>query len=539
MGMIRTFELARPRNASVLVFLVTLALCLVMPWQHAFAHAVLVSSTPAQGERLTSRPLQLSLRFSEAVTRVDLTLVDRNAKPANLPATISGNDVVVELAEPLGEGAYALNWRILSEDGHPVAASVVFAVGASYDMSELKDDTGGAERVALLTLGTKFLFYLACLFGIGGSFFSFWIAHRAPTRTTITLLYTAAVCAVFLIGLLAVENSASWAALLGAKAWADALDSSLARSIFLVGLTLLLAVCARPRSIAGKALTFASLALIGPAFALTGHASGAGIKWLSFAAVSLHVTAVCFWAGSLPGLWHVLGPRHQGQRDSLLRFSAAIPYSIAVMLVAGGYLAYVQVGWPPAILGFDYGKVLLAKVTLVSGALVLGAWNRLVLTPRVASGCLRAAKSMKNLVSVEVFLVVLVLAVTSLWRFTPPPRALALRQPIATSVHLQDAETMAMLAFETTPDLIFNAEISLSTAEFAGLDPHEVTLEMSSVDGSVSKFKVPIRRVSPGFWSVQHVPVPCDCEWNVRLDLLISDFDLVSLQSRVKLLSGG
>jgi copper transport protein len=504
----------------------------------AFAHAVLVSSRPAQGQRLASAPQFLVLQFSEAVSRVDATLVDRYRRAIKLETKISGNEVRAVLDKPLADGVYAFNWRVISEDGHPVSAAIVFAVGKATDMAGFPA-AATTTSMALPTYGAKIVFYLTCMFGVGGAFFSAWIFQgRSDPATRVSLLMAGA-CALLMVGFLGAEETAgSLVALFTAEAWTAAIQSSLARSMALVGVSLSLAFVSTLQPERAKGFSVAALILLGPAFALTGHASVAGVRWLSFAAVSLHVIAVCFWAGALPGLWYVLGPGRPGQKETLSRFSAAIPLSVGAMLLAGGYLAYVQVGTPAALLGTDYGKVLLVKLALVGTALALGAWNRFYLTSRVDRGEERAARVMKAVVSAEILLIVLVLAATSLWRFTPPPRSLALQPPMATFIHIHGGTAMATVSFRTKPDLVFDAEIFLETAEFNPLDPREVTFRMSSVDGSVAAFTVPFRRVSPGIWTAQHIQAPCDCDWNVRIDALVSDFDQVTLNGRVKLTTG-
>ncbi|WEZ85732.1 CopD family protein (plasmid) [Rhizobium sp. 32-5/1] len=284
------------------------------------------------------------------------------------------------------------------------------------------------------------------------------------------------------------------------------------------------------------ALSSLSLATLGLAFALTGHASGAGVRWLSFIAVAAHVWAVCFWIGALPGLWKLLVHCGPEQKRALCRFSSAIPYSVAVMTIAGGYLAYIQVESSGALIDTDYGNILLVKLTLVALALGLGAWNRIFLTRQVVGGHPSAAGKMKIVIAIEIALIVGALAVTSLWRFTPPPRALALR-PVLASIHLHDPAAMATLSFATKPNLSFNVDLSLQTADFNSLDTREIRLRMSGADGSVAAFEVPLKRLSAGRWAARDVQAPCDCQWAVRVDVLASDFDMIVLEGQLKLIS--
>jgi copper transport protein len=177
-------------------------------------------------------------------------------------------------------------------------------------------------------------------------------------------------------------------------------------------------------------------------------------------------------------------------------------------------------------------------LSLVAVALALGAWNRLVLTRPVSLGSASAAAAMKAIVAVEIALVIVILGITALWRFTPPPRALALRGPITASVHIHNAAAMATMTFDTAPDLRFDVEISLTNGDFDTIDPREVKLRMSSSEGAIAPFDIQLHRLSPGLWRAEHVQAPCDCDWNLRLGVLVSDFEMLDLDGKVKLLSG-
>jgi len=523
-------------RAAFIALLTALVLLLLLPRQ-ATAHAVLLSSTPAQGEVLAAAPSRLTLRFSEPVSHVGLTLVDRVGRSVDLDAVTSGREVTARLKHPLDTGTYALNWRVVSEDGHPVRAAVIFSVGrqdAIWDVRALSDD---GDAISILTWAVKFGFYCCCLFGVGGVFFAFWIGGTPPGDACTAQLGGACICAVVLVGLLGVEETgSSLAGLTAMGTWAAALDSSLARSMALVAVSLLLAFAAIGRPNAGQSLSLAALTILGPGFALTGHASDAGIKWLSFAALSFHVCAACFWAGALPRLWLLLGPGRAGRDGALRRFSTAIPYSVAAIVLAGAYLGSIQLGAPEALWSTAYGRVLIGKLVLVVSALLLGGFNRIWLTNGVVDGHAGAARSMKRIVAAEIVLIVLVLGVTSLWRFTAPPRALALMPPISTSLHLHQPAAMATLSFRTTSDLLFDVDVSLTKGEFYPLDPRELTLRMSSTDGAIAPFTIPLQRKSKGFWGAEHVQAPCDCEWSLRLEVLVSDFDMVDLDGKIRLL---
>ncbi len=106
------------------------ALLVLMP-AHAWAHAGLTSSTPADGKTVAGEVSNIELRFSEAV-RVTLVKVTReDASEAvevksELPATFVH---AVEVAvPPLTPGDYATQWTAISKDGHIMTGKFSFTI---------------------------------------------------------------------------------------------------------------------------------------------------------------------------------------------------------------------------------------------------------------------------------------------------------------------------------------------------------------------------------------------------------------------------
>lgn len=98
----------------------------------ASAHDELVSSTPADGDSLDSAPTEATLEFSGTVQEVgtEFALQDSSGAAVDLPGeyTISGTSITQPLPE-LEDGGYTLNWRVVSEDGHPISGTISFGVG--------------------------------------------------------------------------------------------------------------------------------------------------------------------------------------------------------------------------------------------------------------------------------------------------------------------------------------------------------------------------------------------------------------------------
>ncbi|QEO09710.1 copper resistance CopC family protein [Protaetiibacter larvae] len=98
----------------------------------AFAHSVLVDSTPADGETLAELPAEFSVTMNEPLLA--------GAGDAAFALRIRGTDgryygdgcvtiVDATMSTPAAIGAagdYVLEWQVVSEDGHPVGGEVPF-----------------------------------------------------------------------------------------------------------------------------------------------------------------------------------------------------------------------------------------------------------------------------------------------------------------------------------------------------------------------------------------------------------------------------
>jgi methionine-rich copper-binding protein CopC len=97
----------------------------------ALAHNVLVGSTPQAGAMLATGPAQVSLTFDLPVQPGPDTIAVIGPGGTHWEAgfaVVQGNDVAAPV-RPLGPvGAYAVEYRILSADGHPVSGVITFTL---------------------------------------------------------------------------------------------------------------------------------------------------------------------------------------------------------------------------------------------------------------------------------------------------------------------------------------------------------------------------------------------------------------------------
>ena len=112
-------------------FLLFVAIASLLLGASAFAHAVLLESSPALKSSISGPDVPLRLRFNVRVdaARSRLTLVDPDGSLQTLE--ISRQDppnVLSAQARGLRPGVYRLRWQVLASDGHITRGEIPFTV---------------------------------------------------------------------------------------------------------------------------------------------------------------------------------------------------------------------------------------------------------------------------------------------------------------------------------------------------------------------------------------------------------------------------
>ena len=106
----------------------------------AFAHATVVSSTPAANSAVKS-PGRISIGFSTPLkpgsAGAEIVMTAMPGMADHPPMVIKaftneladdGKTLVLKLKSPLPVGSYTINWAATGADGHPVSGSLDFRV---------------------------------------------------------------------------------------------------------------------------------------------------------------------------------------------------------------------------------------------------------------------------------------------------------------------------------------------------------------------------------------------------------------------------
>jgi putative copper export protein/mono/diheme cytochrome c family protein len=187
----------------------------------------------------------------------------------------------------------------------------------------------------------------------------------------------------------AVSNGVAWT-VLTATHFGTIADIRLGLAL---GLGVSLILSRRSQAALWIASAFAAALLATIAWA--GHAAGTpgpeGVVHLS--ADALHLLAAGAWVGGLLPLSLLLGTAYskgdpacyQAAQTAILRFSMIGIASVGTLLATGSVNTWILAGSMPALIGTDYGHLLLMKITLFLAMVSVAAINRFRLTPLLSS----------------------------------------------------------------------------------------------------------------------------------------------------------
>ena len=114
-----------------ILFLCSVAAFFLLTATSAFAHAILLESSPALHGSAVGPDIPLKLRFNVRidVSRSRLSLIGPDGSSQTLQ--IDGQappDTILSQAKGLNPGAYRLRWQVLASDGHITRGEIPFTV---------------------------------------------------------------------------------------------------------------------------------------------------------------------------------------------------------------------------------------------------------------------------------------------------------------------------------------------------------------------------------------------------------------------------
>ncbi|HXY30344.1 MAG TPA: CopD family protein [Gemmatimonadaceae bacterium] len=200
-----------------------------------------------------------------------------------------------------------------------------------------------------------------------------------------------------------------------------------------VGAATLLAAAAARGARRRWLVAAAALATVALSLALSGHAGGAPEHApVLVLADALHVLAMGCWLGTLFVLVAAATPLVMGSASAervptvAALINAFSPFALAsgsVILLTGVLAAWAHLPSFGSLLTSDYGRVLLLKLGVLAVLAFVGAFNWLVMRPRLADDASVAA--IRRSALVELVLAAIVLGVAAVLVGTSPPEMMS------------------------------------------------------------------------------------------------------------------
>ena len=423
----------RRRRALAATLVAGLALAAAPP---VAAHANLVATTPGEGSRLVEAPAKIGLRFDQLVTAFPTSIVVFNAGGARFSGAARGAadaHTVTARLTARARGGYTVRWQILSADGHVVAGVFTFGLGMPAPAPTAAYGAGGPTRGEDLV---RWGYFLGLALLLGGLGFRLVILPRhapAAVERRFYLMSGLGVVVILELGILAFFLRSEDVLQLPFKRFLDGDLGPIAATRYghafiymTLGFSLLAALLFLAWLSERRYLLWLAL-LVGLLFAsglsLSGHSAvDPGSSWRTELADWLHLTTAMLWVGGLVQLALTVWPlAPELRRQALLRFSRAASVLVALVVLAGAYLAFVRFPQVADLWQTRYGAVMLVKGGLAGCALALGAYHHFRLRPRALAGDGFSARAYSLLV--ESGAGVLILLVTAaLVNTNPPPR---------------------------------------------------------------------------------------------------------------------
>ncbi len=181
------------------------------------------------------------------------------------------------------------------------------------------------------------------------------------------------------------------------------------------------------------------------ALAFAGHAAGGQDRVVQIVFDGLHLLSAGAWIGALPGLVLFLdGTRPLDDAVRVTRrFSTLALGSVGVLVVSGLINAWYLVGDAAALVGTDYGRLLLAKLALFGTMATLAMANRWYLIPRITANDGAALQSLRRNAILETAGGIAVVTVVGALGITVPAAHGTPMWPFARTLSLQAAEQAA------------------------------------------------------------------------------------------------
>ena len=419
-----------PRRAALLVAVSAVVLTALLAGAGtAFAHAQLVSSSPANQEVLDASPSDITLEFSETIDPIEpaFRLVDAagdEVEIGGVEQSLGADTMRAELGTELADGTYVIAWQALSADSHRIRGSITFSVGEATAVSTgvvdgLFDATAESGTDSLLLALGRFVSYagVGLLAGVMVMALALSPATVGSRRVGIVLVAAAELAFVGTLWMIAAQANliggsfAAWGSVVDTRSGQWWVARLVAIALFSVLITIRTRLAVRGGVWVVGALGLGMLAVT----AAGGHAVTGDDVVLGVVSTMVHLAAMALWFGGLAVV--LVAPEGGRSWNTAIWFSPWALGSVVALAISGGVNSWRQLGTLSGLTESSYGRWLVIKLLLVVLVVGVAAFTRFTVHRRDSDSTTMLRRS----VGVEMVGIALILGATAGLVNSPPP----------------------------------------------------------------------------------------------------------------------
>jgi copper transport protein len=517
----------------------------------SLAHAFIVKSSPSENEILKNPPKEITIQFDESIqprfNSIKVTDSNGNRVDRKNGGIDSKNPAVLKtgLKRNLANGTYRIQWKVVSDDGHPVQGVIPFEIGSDKDQAgqPLKTETKNYMPKTDLVI-IRWLQYIGNAIYTGLLFLYLMVAPKeliSTTEKTISKLMWSGFLLLCLSVMLSLPLQAT--IVLGAK-WTevfsfDSFEQILAYTqfgkIWLIQMALLFTLALtthmwRMADSTKRILSWTCFILsIGLLLtrSFNSHAATQENNFLPLSFDFLHLLAASLWVGSLVGL-AVLSPLLKKEDTRRYYFKAVRTFSrwgilLVIVLAATGLLnSFEYIPTVFSLVNTDYGKALLGKVILFVFMLILAAINLL-------KG--KREKGMFSSIWLELTAGLMILFITVF--LTNFPTAISSPGPFTETKTITHGNKISL---QVTPNVMGENEskITLKNKKNEPIQNIEqVTLTFTHTEMDMGKETVTLIKTGPGTYKLKGMNYSMSGKWRVHVHALTKGLESLDTDFRI------
>jgi copper transport protein len=417
------------------VLLACAALALLAP-ATASAHATLESAEPATQSRVDTPPTEIRLRFTQPVSvtanAIEVLAADGTVLSGTARTEDDGNVVVAPVSRLADGRGYTVRWRVIGDDGHAPSGVFTFGVGVAAPPPTA---AVGASGTTWKDDVARWVVFGALALLIGPLVLRLVVLRGLVPARLEREFHVVGIVASFLVidaGIAAFVLRASNALQLplgdlpygDLQPFAEKTRLGVAFLVMTLGFGVVSALLLVGWIMDRLELRWPALALavaLASGLSLSGHqATEPNASGAAQVADWVHLVAASVWVGGVAALAFLVWPTApELRRRAFLGFARLAIVLVAVLVVAGGYLAVLRLSEPSDLWETSYGRFLLLKLGLVAVALVWGAAHHFLVRPRLAAG--REPDVGPSLAGEAAVAFAVLLAAAILTNVAPPP----------------------------------------------------------------------------------------------------------------------